>query len=147
MIVYGEGERYVVSLVDGFEIGPHGEGGRRTQSVAILDSHYCYRAVEHIAARGPNGHPRGRVKKLGIAGTRCDRLNREHMRAMLEDQPPLDLDYHAELAELHRKRIALILWMRDVQHKSTRQIAERFGITTQRVGQLLRQHAEGTGSS
>lgn len=161
MIVHGEGERFVVSEIDGWEIGRDGKRGNRSRTVTVLDSHDCYREVERVPTYGPNGHTRGSVKKRGIARTACDKLNREHMRAALEDAPPLDLDYYAELAELHRKRLALILWMRDVQHRSTRDIATRLGITVQRVNQLLRskiaqaaydaalevQAGEGTGSS
>ena len=83
LIVHGEGERYVVSAVGGQEIRERGLGGPRTLSLAILDSHYCYRVVW----RGSHGRRDALTQRIfkhhelhtvtDYAAWRCDRLNRK----------------------------------------------------------------------
>lgn len=71
MIVHGEGRRYVMSVVSGYEIHPGGHG-KRTVTVAILDSWECYRTMHTYSKLRPRAERMTRARKM------CDRLNAEH---------------------------------------------------------------------
>jgi DNA-binding CsgD family transcriptional regulator len=139
MITYGEGQRYVVSEVTGWEIVGHGDRGNNALTIAVLDSHDCYREVARVGHRTAAGNGRGRVKQSRLGRKLCDRLNAEHSRAALLTARPEEFDYDAELAALQQRRLDLIRWWRYRDHRSTSEIASRLGITVQYVNQLLRE--------
>ena len=88
MIVHGEGERYVVSMIDGYDISAArpGERGHRGQSYVILDSHYCYRAVWRCPRNGfrRTAERHGFVGHPGYSRWKCDRMNEEDARGRVE---------------------------------------------------------------
>ena len=70
MIVHGDGERYVVSAVEGYSIH-RGVSGRLTVTYSVLDSHYCYAAVQHFPALRASRA----VRRRHAAERACDMLN------------------------------------------------------------------------
>ena len=136
MIVHGEGQRYVVSELSGFDVLTHGTRGNHSVGLAVLDSHDCYRPVATIGSRTAQGHGRAYVKRRRMAVRECDRLN--YADAVTEPPAP-DFDYYAELAALQRKRVDAIVWLHEHDGLSIAAIAERLKITPQRVNQLLRE--------
>lgn len=57
--------------MSGYEIRPHGHG-KRTVTIAILDSWECYRTLHVYSKLRPRHERMTRARKM------CDKLNREH---------------------------------------------------------------------